>query len=240
MSDELIPQLPPEALALLDDPRVADMKYLGPRAPRAERVLQPASPPVAGESKFLLLSIVPQQGILSETDWLNTVPTAASLAYRGLGALRAEQQRFLTEQKKPAVLPGVWLSSGVIVASRAIIEILRAHDPDAIDTVAIDWTFEGGEKAEGYAFLYVRRVVQAYDWSRSAVLVEHDSKHKYIAGLGMARALRRELAAGVHIFRDAYALQDVFVSRELGAHLARLGLPEVYLLDPATMRTAKV
>jgi len=241
MSDELIPQLPPEASRLLDDPRVADLKYLGPTSPRARRVLEPAEPAVKGESRSLLLSILPEyDDILNLTYWRNTVPSAAALAYRGLDALRAEQQRFVTTAKKPEVLPAAWHSTGLIVASRALIETLRQHDPDAIDTVAIDWTFADDEKVEGYEFLYVRRVVQAYDWSRSAVLVEHDSTHKYIAGLGRTRALRHELPSGMHIFRDAYALHDVFVSRELGAQIKQLGLFEIQLLDPATMRGAEI
>ena len=87
--------------------------------------------------------------------------------------------------------------------------------------------------------MYVRRVVQAYDWKRSTVLVEHDETRKYIAGLGMTRALRPELPADMHIFRDTYCLQDVFVSPELGADLVRVGTPDLYLLDPATMRAAR-
>jgi hypothetical protein len=44
----------------------------------------------------------------------------------------------------------------------------------------------------------------------------------------------------MHIFRDSYNLQDVFVSPELGADLERIGAPDVHLVDPATMRWAKV
>ena len=58
----LVPQLPPEALELLNDPRAAGLKYLGPTAPTARRVLEPAHPPLQGESRYLLVSIITENG----------------------------------------------------------------------------------------------------------------------------------------------------------------------------------
>ena len=237
----LVPQLPPEALELLDDPRAADLKYRGPTWPTDMRVLQPPDPPLKGESRFLLLSIVSERTeILNATSWPSMPGGVCHLAYAGLDVLRTETQRFVTEARKPEVLPVAWLSDGVFVAAPELVEVVRKHDPDAIDIVEVDWTFADGEKVEGYAFVYVRRVLQAYDWKRSAVIVKHDSKRKYIAGLGRTRALRRQLPSDMHIFRDAYCLQDVFVSPQLGADLVLIGTPDLYLVDPATMRAAKV
>ena len=233
MSDELFPQLPPEALQLLDDPRTADLKYPGPNLPRARRVLKPADPPAVGESRYLIFSPLMPDSSNARVDWLNEVPHAYALGTRGLTMLGVEQPRFREARNKPKVLPDAWFYLGVMVASPGVAAIMTRFDP-AIQTVPIDWAFADGGKLDGYVFLDVHRAVPAYDYRRSEVIVEHDATRKFISRLGTVRALKRDLDPNLHAFREAFKLSEIFVSRELAAALLAAGL-KMSFLDPATM-----
>jgi hypothetical protein len=233
MTDDLLRQLPPEALELLDDPRTADLKYNGPGLPNARSVLRPADPPVAGESRYVIFSPVVPESSNARVDWVNKVPNAYALAHRGLDMLRAERPRFREEGRKPEVPPDAWDYLGVLIASPQVADIMTRYEP-AIQTVPIDWTFADGGKLDGYVFLDVHRAVAAYDYKRSEVLVERDQTHKFIADLGMARALRRDLDPALHAFREAFKLGEIFVSRDLAAALTDAGL-QIDFIDPATM-----
>jgi hypothetical protein len=238
MSDELFPKLPPEALALLDDPRTADLKYQGPNLPKARRVLKPADPPAVGESRYLIFSPLMPDSSNARVDWLNKVPHAYALGASGLTMLGAEQPRFLEARKKPKVLPDAWFYMGVMIAAPQVAAIMTRFDP-AIQTVPIDWAFSDGGKLDGYVFLDVHRAVPAYDYRRSEVIVEHDANRKFIAGLGRIRALKRDLDPGLHAFREAFRLSEIFVSRELAAALLAAGL-KMSFLDPATMSSVTI
>jgi uncharacterized protein DUF1629 len=236
MSDEMfVPKLPPEALELLADPRTADLKYLGPNYPNDRRVLKPANPPAAGESRYVIFSPLMPDSSNARVDWLNKVPHAYALGMSGLAMLGAEQPRFSEARKKPRVLPDAWFYMGVMIASPSVAAIMTRFDP-AIQTVPIDWVFSDGGKLDGYVFLDVHRAVAAYDFQRSEMIVEHDATRKFIAGLGAIRALKRDLDPGLHAFREAFRLSEIFVSRELAAALLAAGL-KMNFLDPATMST---
>jgi hypothetical protein len=233
MSDALVRQLPPEALDLINDPRAADLKYNGPGLPNARRVLRPADPPVAGESRYVILSPVLPDSSNARVEWVNKVPDAYSLADRGLDILRGQRPRFREEGSKPQAPPDAWDYLGVLIASSQVAEIMSRYDP-GIQTVPVDWTFADGGRLDGYVFLDVHRAVAAYDYRRSEVLVECDQTHKFIADLGMARALRRDLDPTLHAFREAFKLGEIFVSRDLAAALTDAGL-QIDFIDPATM-----
>jgi hypothetical protein len=233
MSEELIPQLPPEALELLDDPRTADLKYQGPNLPKARRLLKPADPPAVGESRYLIFSPLMPDSSDARVEWLNEVQHAYALAARGLTMLGAERPRFREARNKPKVLPDAWFYMGVMIASPGVAAIMTRFDP-AIQTVPIDWVFADGGKLAGYVFLDVHRAVPAYDYRRTEVIVEHDATHKFISRLGMMRALKRDLDPNLHAFREAFKLSEIFVSRELAAALLAAGL-KMDFLDPATM-----
>lgn len=227
--------VPPEALALLDDPRTAELTYLPPPMPHDFRVLVPEIAPKFGESRFVILTF-------EESDFVTEVfsnGVQGLSSGKGLDAIREVRPRLFTELERPAQLPAGWFSSGVIVASPTFAKVLREFGGDVIDTVNIDFTCANGH-IEGYAFLDVRRVIHAYDWRRSEVRVARNQHGNYIAGLGQARALKRDIESGVHVFRDAYASSEVFVSREVATALRRAGLDDVYFYDPATMGYADI
>jgi hypothetical protein len=239
MSDgSLLSQLPAEARELLDDPRTADLKYLGPNFPTARRVLKPADPPAAGESRYVIYSPILPGSSNARVDWVNEVPHAYALSDEGLTMLGAEQPRFREARKKPKVLPDAWLYMGVMIAAPSVAAIMTRFDP-AIQTVPIDWVFADGGKLDGYVFLDVHRAVAAYDYKRSEVLVEHDATRKYIARLGMIRALRRDLDPNLQAFREAFMLREIFVSREMAAALLAAGL-KMDFIDPATMSSVTI
>jgi hypothetical protein len=86
----------------------------------------------------LLSTVSERDEILDATHWPSKAPSVHSLAYNGLGALRTERQRFVTRVRKPEILPLAWLSSGVFVAAPGLVEVVRKHDPNAIDIVEVD------------------------------------------------------------------------------------------------------
>lgn len=236
--ESLSPQVPAAALELLSDPRTADLEYLGPGLPNDRRVLKPTNPPTVGESRFLLFSPYPEDSSNARIDWLNKPEASYALAARGLEMLGPETPRFREARKKPKALPEAWFYLGVVIASPRVAAIMTKFEP-GIQTVSIDWTFADGGRLDGYVFLDIHRAIPAYDYGRSEVLVERDKTRKFVAGLGMVRALRRDIDLNIHAFREAFNVHEIFISREMAAALYEAGL-ELNLLEPATMQGVRL
>jgi hypothetical protein len=127
----------------------------------------------------------------------------------------------------------VWEFSSWLIAAPEFVLVLRKFEPDLIDTVPLDVTYSDGRKLQEYVFLDVRRLLHAYDYDRSELLVVMDERGKYISDLGLQRGLRADVGAGVHIFRDAFRRGDLFVSRELAQALVSAGVQRLVFRDPA-------
>jgi hypothetical protein len=232
MSHTLYPQIPQEALDLLNDPRTADLKYLGPGIPNDRRVLKPAEPPRPGESRFVIFSSVLETPG-GRVEWLNKPKQAYALSDRGLAMLGEVTPRFRASGRTPKVLPDAWSYLGVLIASPRVADIMTRYEP-AIQTVPIEWTFAAGGNLDGFVFLDIHRAIPAYDYKQSEVLIEHNETRKFVAGLGMARALRKDIDPAVHAFREAFMLHEVFVSRDIAAALLSADV-QAGFIDPATM-----
>lgn len=248
MSELDIPKLPPEAQALLEGPQLADLKYRGPGLSPAGKVLRPSQPAKVGESPFLIFRTSVDCLRPSNVAWKNPPwPRGLLGEGRGFPTLRDTRPHFTEDQPKPAKYSQAWEWEGWLIASPQVAATMRAFDPDAIETVEIDWVFADGKKLDGYVFLDVRRLLHAYDYERSVVYVEIREKGKYISSLGVPRALRSDLPANVHVFRESYWRNEVFVSRELAQALAHAlawqrprGVErDVYFEDPARRGAVK-
>ncbi|HEY0685288.1 MAG TPA: DUF1629 domain-containing protein [Steroidobacter sp.] len=248
MSELDIPKLPPDALALLDDPQLADLKYRGPGLARAGKVLEPSQPAKVGDSPFLILKTSAEYMRPSNVVWQNPPSPRGMLGEgRGFPTLRSTRPHFTEDQPKPAELSHAWEYEGWLVASPQFAATIRAFDPEAIETVEIEWVFADGQKLDGYVFLDVRRLLHAYDYRRSVVYVEIGEKGKYISNLGTPRALKPDLPANVHLFREAYWRHQVLVSRELAKALTqalgqtrpRAARRDIYFEDPARVGAVK-
>lgn len=228
-------QLPPDILALADDPRAANLADYRPPLSPDFCVLEPADPPKIGESPFLIMDFSSDDNFLNDVYWVNRAPP-----YRaGLDFFSENKPRLFTESPRPAVLPGGWFSCEMIVASPALAALLRERaSADVVEGAEVELACSDG-KIEGYRFIEIRHFQAVYDWHRSAVIVKRDKGCNRIAGLGLKRALKRDLDPSVKVFRESYAQSEVFVPRELATAIRQAGLDDVVFYEPATMARAE-
>lgn len=237
-----LPKLPPEAEALLDDPRLADMADALPGFPRTRRILAPRHPPAAGESRYLSLCAENDEA-LGDVVWLNK-PNGLSFGLRtgrGLGlSLITRRPRIEERKSNPGDRVDVWSFRGWLVASARFVEIAREADPDAIETLAVDWIFADGTRLEGYSFVDVVRRLHAYDYARTSIIVEMEKGRRFIAGLARPRALKRDIDPAIHAFRDDAYRSEIFVSRLLAKALAQGGVRGIRFEDPVSVDAVQV
>jgi len=236
-----LPQPPPEFSAILQDARLEGMVDAPPHLPRARRILQPANPPRAGESAYLLFRQYNTESF-GKVDWLNKPPGMNFVMSTGKGQgfpLITEQPKFRERKKKPARRVDAWVYSSWLIVSPAFAEIMRSFDAGVIETLPIDWEFSDGTKLDGYVFLDVKRRLYAYDYARSEVWVEIQEGRKFVAGLGHPRALKPEIDPSFHIFRDAFHRPDIFMSRALARALSEAGMHGIRFEDPASIDTVE-
>jgi hypothetical protein len=237
-----LPQPPPELAAILQDPRVADMKEAPSYAPRARCVLAPTNPPARGDSPFLLFREYDPDENFGDVDWLNE-PAGMSFVLRtgdGQGfKLVTETPRFRERKKKPARRVQVWHYSSWLIASPEFASILQSFDPGVLATVPIDYEFADGARIDGYVFLDITRRIHAYDYARSEVWVEMEQGKKFVAGLGHPRALRPDIDPAFHVFRDAYFRSHIFMSRPLARALSAAGIRGFRFEDPVSIDTVE-
>lgn len=229
-----LPVVPPELLEMANDPRLADMEELYPGAAPTVRELKPQDPPLAGESPFVLFADVHEDHFVS-LQWLNK-PTNAWRGRTGKGAgfSMLEDTPVFRESGRPPQRPSdAWIYLAWLIASPEFAATLRKFDPLAVETREIDWTQADGSKLQGYSFLDIRRRIPAYDYSRSAVQFELDNGVKRFLRLASPRALKRNLAPEIHVFRDEFIRTDIFFSRVLARAVIDAGFSGMEFRDPA-------
>ena len=227
-------QLAPGMAEVLSDPRLAELKARPPGRSRAGMILQPKNPPLLGESPFLTFEEDFDEPPVTKVEWVNEPQDAGPMG-RGNGFPNLKvRPRFEEARQKPAKgICDAWRYAGWMIASPRFVEILRRFDPQVVVTADIDWVFSDGQKLDGYQFLDVTRLIHAYDYQRSAVIVEvTEERGKYVKGLSYPRALRDDVPRDIHIFREARHPQDIFFSRELAKVLATSGLSQFKFEDP--------
>lgn len=237
MSETDIGKPPPEVMELLQDPRLAGLKYRGPGRSKAGAVLQPSGPPPnIGESPYVLFRVNYEDASPAKVTWTNEPPGLVSLLQMGTGkgfARLTETPHFEEQRPRPATPREAWVYTGWLVASPRFAQIVREHAGDSIATAPVDWVFADGKKLDGYVFLDVLPLIHAYDYKRTEVVVLIGEQGPYISSLGYPRALRRELRADLPIFRDAFQPDDIFVSRALARALLAAKLRGFDFEDPA-------
>lgn len=236
MSELDIPTLPPDGLELLKDPQLADLRPRAPNLPRAGKTLRPSQPAKEGESRFVIFRTDYDFVQAANVVWTNEPKPPGSLG-RGAGfrSLQNTRPHFTEDRPKPTPSSGAWEYASWMVASPRFAAVIRQFDPAAIEAVEIDWVYACVQKLEGYAFLDVTRLLHAYDYRRSVVNVKiHETGKKLISSLSSPRALKADLPADVHVFREAYFRGDVFFSRELAKALLEVEPLGFYFEDPAS------
>lgn len=232
--------LPPDAEELLNDPQIADLRPRAPGLPPAGKTLTPSHPACEGESRFVIFRTDFEHVKAAKVEWTNQPDPPGSLG-RGAGfpSLRNVRPYFTENRPKPAEPQGAWDYAGWLIASAEFAATARKFDAGAIETVEIDWIYADGRKLDGYVFLDVTRLLHAYDYRRSVVNVQIKQSGKFISCLSAPRALKRDLPANVHVFRESYWRGEVFVSRELAKALQEVAPIGFYFEDPASGGTAR-
>ena len=231
-----LPHPPADALEILKDPRLAGLKYRGPGRSKAGAILAPSDPPGVGDSPYVLFREGYANASPAKVTWVNDMPGLTSLlaAGKGKGFSRITvRPHFTEERRRPARPSDVWTYTAWLVASPRFAGIVRSFAPHAIETMEIDWVFADGSKLDGYVFLDVLPLVDAYDYKRTEVAVSIGERGPYISALGYPRALRRDLPTDLVIFRDQFHRHNIFVSRELARALLAARLRDFDFEDPA-------
>jgi hypothetical protein len=239
MSESNIRKLPADAEQLLNDPRLEGMPESRPGIPM-EKLLAPENPPKVGDSPFLLMGHSTEEAG-GRVNWIDKPPYAVT-GQAGHGAGLAElgsRPRLEETGKRPDAPPEMWPYLSWFVASPRCLEIFLRFDPAAIDSIEIDWVFADGKKLDGYVFLDLRRLINAYDYKRSAVVVRNQFGKKYIHRLAHPRALKEISEPNVHLFREAHFRTHVFASRALAAELASAEIRGIYFQDPASVAAVR-
>jgi hypothetical protein len=229
--------LPAGMVEILKDPRVLALQPNPPTMPKyrfeAGITLKPSNPPAVGDSPYLLFVVDYEDASAAKVEWTNEPGDSGRMGWgKGFAALKV-RPNFTEARAKPSRLRGAWAWTRWLITSPEFAQILHRFDPDAIETVDMDWTYTDGGKLDGYRFLDVHRLLHAYDYARSVVHVGADATRKYVRELGSPRALLAELPHDVHVFREAYFKYDVFCSRELAKALVTAGLRGFHFEDPA-------
>ena len=214
------PQPHPDALAMLNDPRLEGMTDALPGFPPTRRDLVPAELP-SGESRYLRLEMSYETNPGRNAGWPNR-PERHWANGKGLGFDEMlERPRVEDSSKSPKRLFHFWEYASLHVASPDVIDLLTRFAPGCFVTLAIDWVYSDGQGLDGYVFVDFIKLHYAYDYWRSEVQVTMREGKKH-ASLGLKRALRDDIPPDLPIFRDASYRSDVLVSRPLAEELAAL------------------
>jgi hypothetical protein len=156
MTKGLVRQLPPEAAAILDDPRLEGMVYRGGNFPRSVRLLEPEVLPEAGKAPYLIFSSTDDNSRAGAVTWIEE-PRVFGRWGRGNGFPdRNAQPRFKQEGRKPRYVPDAWPYAGWLIVSPEFAAVVQRHMTE-METVDIEWQYAVGGVLEGYRFLDITR-----------------------------------------------------------------------------------
>lgn len=225
--------LPPDAMELLNDPRLEGLTERPAGQSPAARELRPAEL-IRSPSSYLSLG----RGYGAEPGrnarWVNE-PERFFLSHgRGLGFDHVvERPLFEDPSKPPKRLFHLWERGGFFIASPDMLELLSEACPGSIACIPIDYVFSDGQALDGYVFLDVIQLHYAYDYKRSVVYVEAKDGRRF-PRLGHDRAMREDIPSDAQLFREAFYRHEVFVSRTLADRIARLASRELSFSDVHT------
>jgi hypothetical protein len=182
-----------------------------------------ANDPVSTPGRFLRLEPVlsmPHQHDPSsgQINWINMAATNRSTG-GGIGFPDiTERPRIKAQYPAPPQLRQIWPLAQFFVASRAVCELFREYDANAIETVEIDWKFSNGSRLDGYAFLDIRSNRYSCDFFRSDIQITDIDGLRYMKQQGH-RTLRTDIPEEAHFFRESLDWSEILVSREFAIAL---------------------
>jgi len=237
-----LPGVAPELQEILDsEPQLAGMSEAPPGFPAERRSLKPKDPPAPGESPFALLYLYTNDEF-DDYQWTNQ-PKNVWLSMdvgKGQGFGKIPDKPVIKEPaRRPRVRPDLFSFIGWHVASRKFVDVATEFDADAVTTLPIKWQFKDGTSDE-YVFFDVNRLVDAYDYRRSALDVEFKDGRRWLYDLEYPRALKPGVGGKQHIFRDFYRRRDLFVSKQFAEALVSAGLRGIRFNELVTGQTLEL
>jgi hypothetical protein len=221
-----------EELAILQHPRVLALQPALKNFPPSKCVLKPDEP-FAGPSRFLELGYQYNSRASAWVEWISPAGTGWVGLDRGLGfGTLSERPRIDQNLPRPAKLPHIWFTLGVMVVSPQVRDVFCRRDAASVEFCEIDWEYSDGSRLEGYGFLDVTRLVRAYDFARSTVEVSlQDDGTRTIFVPGRNLSFRDDIPQDIHFFREE-RWRRLYVSREFANELAPFAANDVVFEDP--------
>lgn len=232
--------LPPDALALLEDPRLEGQVEYPDHPYLATRVLQPEVKP-SGESRYLELHQSSDSKPFHNATWVNR-PEGHWYANPGTGfAHFPPLPRVEVARKAPKKLFHLteFGFTHYYVASPDMVELLRAEVPDSFETHPVDWIFNDGQALDGYVLLDFVTLHYAFDYAQSVVSVKFENGRKY-PELGNDRVIRADIPQEIRVFRDAFSRHHVFVERSLATKMLELAPHDMWFWEVFSRRGLEV
>jgi hypothetical protein len=229
--------LPPDALALLDDPRLEGQVEVPSHPHLATRVLQPAVKP-SGESRYLELRHSFESDPNHNAEWVNR-PEYFWIPCPGTGFAKFPRlPRVEVARKAPKRLFHLaeFQSTNYYVASPDMVELLTLEAPGSFETLPVEWVFNDSQGLDGYVLLDFVTLHYAFDYAQSIVIVEFSSGRKF-PNLGNNRVIRADIPQEIRVFRDAFSRQHVFVERTLAAKMLELAPHDLHFWEVFTPRS---
>jgi hypothetical protein len=222
-----ISPLPPDALALLDDPRLEGLVDNPTHPFMATRTLQPAVRP-SGESRFLQMDFALGSNPNFNAEFVNR-PSDSRYRCPGTGFAKFPPlPRVEVARKAPKRLFHLaeFGRTHYYVASPDMLELLGAEVPGSFETHPVEWVFNDGQALDGYRLVDFVTLHYAFDYPQSIVHVKFTGGQKF-PELGNERVMRADIPQEIRIFRDAFHRRYVFVDRSLATKMLELAPDEL-------------
>ena len=235
-----ISPLPPDALALLEDPRLEGLVDNPQHPHMATRVLKPAVRP-SGESRFVQMRRSLEGDPNHNAQYVNQ-PGGYWHPKPGTGfAHFPPLPRVEVARKSPKRLFHLteFGYSHYYVASPDMVELLWAEVPESFETHPLEWVFNDGQALDGYCLLDFVTLHYAYDYAQSIVNVKFMGGRKF-PELANDRVIRADIPPEIRIFRDAVYRHEVFVDRSLAAKILELAGKDLSFEEIFTPRSFTV
>lgn len=202
---------------------------------RPSKRIEPALPPI-GPSRFLKLESGESDRGTSRIEWVNEPPLSV-LLFQGMGCGfgKFEQRPYIVQNRpKPPKPPQIWhFPHYWLAVSPEVRDVICSFDAEAIEFCEIDWEYNDGGRLDGYGFVDVIRLLDAYDYDRCQLDVELSKDgSKRVQRILTPEVLRTDIPPEVHLLRDARHRLTIYVSCELASALAPYIAKDVEFLDP--------
>lgn len=240
----------PQIQAMYDCPRLEGIKDHDAEERRKftpmfqyARWLQPADPPRPNESRYVLARpytfdpgfardpIKELEFIGFPEDYHDHSRWGGGLGFDFIRGRQTVRGVLHAKAKPPEFFPAG--NEGYAIVSPRALKLIQDFGVDQLDILPINWTEDSDRRFEGYVFLDVLRLIDAYDYKRCELVFEkHDGR--MIGFLASKRWFREaEIDPSIHLFHDFYQRKQLVMSRGLWRHLHLHEVRGLYAVDPA-------